>query len=1133
MNHPVVLRALLLLALAAAPAGAATVMKVVDTFDDAVWPAASASAAPGKTSVSTDVAPGVPSRGSLLFEVQFSGKGFQWSAVDAPPGLFIPGDLKTITARGRKSDSRYAFYLKLADGWGRTQMGSRKLECPIPTDPEGTWKTATFTVPRDWVRPVRVVGLGVHNWSARDAKTTVRFWLDHLEVETDVSGVNPATGVLESWKPNPDEQDPKKRQPPHTPLLTFDLATDQKANLFSRTKPAARVSIRNWRGDPLEGRLVHRILDRDGKELLKKDAAVTVGSVARLHLPLPVERFGLYTLEARLALAEGGERTAKLGFARIPPFRDLTEAEKTASPYGLNVHGGSERLLIAPFRKAGIIWFRDYAFQFPTLLRAKGSDRRYAGWPWYPRLVQLYADAGVKLLPCSQKAIERPKVQDGKVVGRIGPDRAWIREIADFINAFPQLTHWELGNEYDLGKENAEAEELIDWKNYRAYHRKFAEILALIGDGQVTAVEQGRAGIWPERERRCVESGDFAKIGVVNSHHYCGVEPPEVNFGNFNTGFETGHRAQGPMLFFDRLREVKRAGAADGTPRESWLTELGWDTLAGKVVSPEQQAAYLARGWMLAMAAGTDKVFWFYDYDSPTPKQFFDGCGLVTAKGEPKLALCALAGLTARLPSPRTVGSIQAGADTAGYVFEDHGSLVAALWTIEGNEGPTVSFRARELYDALGNRLPGTKARLGMAPVYAVGLERTDPLYAQTAYSLHTPYLVAAAAGDPVRPVLRVTNNREQAITCRVRMALPEGWSADAPEATATVAKGQTKDLAMPFLVAAGEPLGRKDVTFTVSEGAEVTRLTLKVLVQTPLLLRVGALRGRPGEATVPVKVRNTSRKPIDATLRMRLPAAWQALTPEIPVAALKPGEIRTLECRLKWNTAWKVGETASIVLDAGKDRRVARSLIPSQLRLHRAKALKMDGRIDEWPEATRVPDWMLGSTLDAPKARVHLAWAPEGIYAAVAVSDTKALASDPRSFWAGDCLELFIDTRDDKRHRFFEPGDHQFWFVPLAGEARAYAGQWKRKDEIPATRYDVQGIQSAARRTPDGYVMELLLPAAQLKGYQPKAGARLGLNVNLTVKGRRLDREVYWPAAKDWAVMNLPKVWGSAELVE
>ena len=45
-------------------------------------------------------------------------------------------------------------------------------------------------------------------------------------------------------------------------------------------------------------------------------------------------------------------------------------------------------------------------------------------------------------------------------------------------------------------------------------------------------------------------------------------------------------------------------------------------------------------------------------------------------------------------------------------------------------------------------------------------------------------------------------------------------------------------------------------------------------------------------------------------------------------------------------------------------------------------------------------------------------AWAKEGLYGAVEVRDSQLITADPRSFWNGDCLEIFVDTADDKRHR-------------------------------------------------------------------------------------------------------------------
>ena len=110
----------------------------------------------------------------------------------------------------------------------------------------------------------------------------------------------------------------------------------------------------------------------------------------------------------------------------------------------------------------------------------------------------------------------------------------------------------------------------------------------------------------------------------------------------------------------------------------------------------------------MAMAAGTDKAFWFYNFDAPHPKQFFDGCGLLDARGQPKLSLCSMAGLTSVLPNPIYVGDLNAGENTCGYVFRTGDTLVAALWTIQGDKGPTVRFQSGRLQDYLGNPIEGT-----------------------------------------------------------------------------------------------------------------------------------------------------------------------------------------------------------------------------------------------------------------------------------------------------------------------------------------------------------------------------------------------------------------------------------------
>ena len=361
------------------------------------------------------------------------------------------------------------------------------------------------------------------------------------------------------------------------------------------------------------------------------------------------------------------------------------------------------------------------------------------------------------------------------------------------------------------------------------------------------------------------------------------------------------------------LRAVKQAGEADGKKRQSWLTEFGWDTLAGPVVSPYEQAVFLPRAWMVAMAAGTDKAFWFYNFDSADPKSFFDGCGLLDPKHQPKLSLCSMAGLTSVLPAPHYVGSLNAGDNTWGYVFENEGKPVASLWTIKGDNGPQVSFKAERLCDYLGNVLDGTSTRLTMAPVYAVGLDKSDVWYKQTAYSFKTPLLVGASGGDLVTPVVRIDNNRRQPIECRISLMLPDGWKAEKSELSAMAAPGARRDVALPFTVALLESPGVKDAKLIISESRTLKEMPFRIMVQPAVTMQAGPIVGRPGPASATVKLTNLSRRTLNAALTIKTPESWKVTAPRIVVADLKPKEQREIKIDLTWSADWKPQESASV----------------------------------------------------------------------------------------------------------------------------------------------------------------------------------------------------------------------------
>ncbi len=1126
------LRSILILCAAATFVCAANaqtlVQKTAEPFESAAWRGADDSSAGGGTKISANVPAelGAKSKSALDFQADFSGKGFEFFKGAPSQPLVIPGVTRKVSLWVR-ADNKYGWVLQFKDGWGRSEAGGQKLEWNITKGADGTWKKVVFDVPPTWVQPLTIDGVLVHNWDAKTTKASAILSLDQLEVETDITDVDDETGILKTWKatalavpggPAPDKN--LLKSAPVTPLLKVSLAGTEIHNVFSGVRPQFVLTAQNWRPTAASGALQWKVFDPQGAVLKSGNETVKVEDNFSLSLPLDTPKFGVYRLDSTIMWQDGKKQTASQPFAVIPVAKELSDAEKDVSPYGLNVHSGGE-VMVSTFRKAGVTWFRDYGFNWEWMLRAKGSDKSYGGWPWYPKIVQKYEDNGARVLGNLATALKPP------AGNRTAPDLNWVREMVGIQTAFSSLRYWELDNEYDLNTANAKAEEAIAWKNYGQYHKKFGDIAHLLGDGQLVAVENGRAGIWPERLRRMVQSGDFASIDVVNSHHYCGTDSPEINVINHNMGFAGDENV---MSFFDQLRAAHKAGSSDGKARQHWLTEFGWDTKAGPVVSPAQQAAYLQRAFMLLAASGTEKGFWFFDLDADKANQFFDGCGLFTFEKFPKLSYAAFAGLTQILPKPQYIGGISAGENTHGYLFQSDGKLVAALWTLDDKKGPSVNFEGAKTYDYFANSLDKTTVELGMEPVFAVGVAENSRWFRQAAYNLESPHLISVTAGDSVTANLQVKNARPGAISGKVRLQLPPGWTDAGGETNVSVAPGQTASISLTFRVGTDEPLGEKIVRLAVSEGEPLIAIPLRVQIQRPIVMTVRGLKGEPGESDVNIRISNRSAQPLDGTLRFKLPASWNTTTPEIKVEALKPMEVRDVTAKVRWTPTWNAGEVAAVEYQSADGRGATQPLIPSRLTIYAAPNLVMDGDLKDWPAKNRLPDWVLGSTMGAANAAVYLAWSDKGLHVAVEAHDSKAQVPDPRSFWAGDVLELFVDTRDKKTPRAFDPGDHQFWLAPQIEQKRVYLGQWKRNAEIPETLYDLPNIQSASAKRGDGYVMECLIPAAMIKDFKPAAGAKLGLNLNLTVKGTPQDREVFWTQPKSEAAAQ-PAAWGTVTL--
>ena len=191
----------------------------------------------------------------------------------------------------------------------------------------------------------------------------------------------------------------------------------------------------------------------------------------------------------------------------------------------------------------------------------------------------------------------------------------------------------------------------------------------------------------------------------------------------------------------------------------------------------------------------------------------------------------------------------------------------------------------------------------------------------------------------------------------------------------------------------------------------------------------------------------------------------------------------------------------------------------------------RIDGNLRDWDEGSRIPDLMALEGQE-PFARVHMAWNDEGLYFGVQVDGKTHYKVDPRNVTQGDCLELWIDTRDVKDAHRGNRYCHRFYFLP-GGRGRDGKDPIGRHSTVERAREQAppcpeESIQVAMRRLRRGYQMEIALPAAGLNGFQPREFSRLGFNYLL----HDVDRGVQsWSIGGDSGLVHDPSAWGTVEL--
>ena len=967
--------------------------------------------------------------------------------------------------------------------------------------------------------PVKFDGVSQNNWGDRNSPPKTRqFDVYDLRLWTDMEGV-------------------AEEERPYS--LTVSYPVVGNTFFFGEDKPRLVISAGSWIGRELELGFKAKAVSADGTT---RDIAVPPLSIldsASAVVTLPFDEPGAYKVEIT---ASGFPKpiVEKSRYVVCLKPRELTEEEKEASPYGINVHGGGY-VGYEKFARLGFTWVRDYAYTWGWLLRARG-DGKYAGWPWYPKIVKAAEDVGLKTLPCLMGAFAA-KMDAKEGDPSLSPSTEWRRNMALVVSTFDTLSAFELDNECDT----------LMFRHFDAYKRYCEAFGAIMKAARpdARAVSPGLAGIYVEETQKLVESGAFKDIDVVNGHRYCGKDGPEYSKANLNTGMSEAK----PAYLRDVWRHWKKAATCDGKFRELWVTEWGWDTLAGQPVSEWEQAAYLQRKWVLAMGNGVEKMFWYWYYDdnTDTPNYFFAGCGIFDRWRNPKPSAAAFSALRTFIPGKyEYLGTANLGPNHMVQIVKADGKVVALAYKIR-KDGPDLEIddeKAEKVTDMFGRELKASwsftgrrRRKLDIAPTWYVGLDESSDWLKQCPIDIESDFYVRNVGGEPVRVSVAQPGRFEYSVEP------PKGWTVEK--------KPYGFDVTGP----AGLKRGNTSFTVTGRNGKVSKTMAIEVDV-VPQAYAKSKAASFDGKFTM--NVTNQSADDQDFTVKAELPAGW-AIEPALAqTGSLKPEETKTLEFRLVESApvdpAAKGAANPKLSIVNAKGMQVDYApVIPREWTMRSVDLgkIKFDGDLSDWSDRNLVNSFMIGPNGDKDPTKVYLAYCPEGLVAALDVDDSRCFTADPGSFWrAADCLEVMITTPDGAK---FEEGaawgsfDHQMWFCPMLEQKNMYCGYWcNGKDQKvyrkggdngrkgawwvgDASRNVPEGSRSAMVKTPRGYRAEMFIPAEQLKGWEKmKPGATIGLSFTLVVEDlKNSQHELYWPNSKRDNLMKKPWTWARVKLAE
>lgn len=398
-------------------------------------------------------------------------------------------------------------------------------------------------------------------------------------------------------------------------------------------------------------------------------------------------------------------------FAVIPPPEAGPHPD---SFFGICEHGLDEGWAEA-MRRAGIRWLRtDVSWQ-----EIQGFRGGPVNWSRLDSIVGTAKDHDIEVLPIidytpyfAAQKLESVREGDPSRYPPCEEDwRAFVRMLVERYQ--DKVRCWEVWNEANTGF----------WlgtpAQYAALLRQAYEEIKAADPGATVSIA-GTAGVALDWIRDVVSAGAGPYMDVVSLHPYMQPAPPEYLLPG--------------LLRARTFTETELPPRADGkSGRELWITEMGYHTLGNERAIPERdQAWFLTRAMVQAMAAGVRRFFWYEFADGGvSPYDQEANFGIVHKDLTPKPAYVAYATMERMLGNGRYSKSLAFDQRwLRAYSFDTPAGNVVVAWSVSRSE--TVSWPAAgpvTITDIMGRKQRlephggSVELTITESPVYIQGID--------------------------------------------------------------------------------------------------------------------------------------------------------------------------------------------------------------------------------------------------------------------------------------------------------------------------------------------------------------------------------------------------------------------------